>query len=99
MRKVKRIINNPGAFTIYECSGETPGCFAIYPEEIRKMEEIRNAFINQTIPENYIIKAYRFGKCCEKDPQTEIRDITDKESVECKVKDIISKDIGYKYCY
>ena len=98
-KKVKRIIANPDIFTIYQCSGEMSGCYAIYPEEIKKMNEIREAFINETIPESYTIKAFKFGKIAERGSETEIWDIIDKEPIECKIKDILSIDIGYKYCY
>lgn len=99
MKKRLRIIANPDYFTIYHCSGEMTGCYAIYPDEIKMMNEIRNMYINERIPDHYTIKAFKFGKVTHQDDDREVWDILDKEAIDCKVNDIISEDIGFKYCY
>ena len=99
MKKPRRIIANPDDFTIYQCSGQTAGCYAIFPEEVKKMNEIRNKYINEKIPDHYTIKAFKFGKVAQSNEDTEVWDILDKEATDCRIKDIVSSDIGFKYCY
>ena len=99
MKKLKRLIVNPDDFSIYESSCDPTNCYAIYPDEIKKMDEIRLNYFNETIPDKFTIKAFKFGKVGVKNSETEVWDIINQKPVECKINDLVSSTIGYKYCY
>lgn len=99
MKKLKRQIVNNDNFSIYESSCDPTSCYAVYPDEIRKMDEIRHKYLNKTIPDKYTVRAFKFGKVGVRDSETEVWDIIDQNPVECKINDLVSSTIGHKYCY
>jgi len=99
MGKKKKQIISRDDFSIYESICNPALCYAIYPDQINLLNEIRLKHFNEPIPDQETIKVFKFGKIKDKDSETEIWDIIDHKPIECRVNDLTSDSTGYKFCF